>query len=253
MLISGGITNTESSQNIKIYLDCPQLNKIILFPINPDEIKILKNSPSEKINSFNLGDISKIQKPELWTLDFISFLPIDNSLSFITDKSKFNTPSEILNFINSVQINKYMCYLSVLPRINMQAVTIEKFEITQKEANGDIYFDIGFQEFRYYSAKIIDKNNKTVDINKRPDPKALPKEVVITGNGVTKNAWTTAKRYLNNGALISSVLKVNNLVNPNQIINNMRIKMPYGVQLPNLPTSGFDATKYLPTDLQGTI
>lgn len=130
-------------------------NEVIQFPVNPEELEVIKEGNNDTIDVVKLGEINIPKDTKLATIEFASFLPSHNVGSYIKTKNKFQGPQFYIDFIKKVREDKKPVRFIVSDtNINMLAL-IDNFKYKYKAGDDDIYFTIALTEYREYKVKTV--------------------------------------------------------------------------------------------------
>ena len=131
-------------------------NQRMQLPINPEHLKIKRDSDNSTIDIVRLGEINRLGHRKLRQCSIDSFFPGRGNLSFA--KGNFHSPHTYIQFFESIRSARRPCRLTVTgTRINMLA-SIEAFDIEYKGAEGDVYFKLDFKEYREHAARQVELN-----------------------------------------------------------------------------------------------
>lgn len=173
-------------------------NLIIQFPVNPEEISFKTSGNNETIEVVKLGEVNIAKDMKLSTIEFESFLPLNNVYPFILTKNKFKKPKFYIDFINKVRVDKKPIRFIVSDtNINILAL-IEDFQYTYKAADDDTHFSISLKEYREIKVKTITISNNTSSrpVQKTESLRAAPiNKNVTTGCSVIVNGTLHRDSY----------------------------------------------------------
>lgn len=207
-----------------------------MLPVLPEKISFSENGDNKTYNIINLGEINTINKPKLTEISFESFLPSNNG-PYVSSEQLFAPSfylSKIREWRDKEQKIRFIFVGSPL-EVN-DLFTIENFKVSENGGEvGDIYYSIELKRYKPYSAKkvvVLTTQISNVSAVKkeiiskapsRPVTKATPKtHVVIKGDTL----WGIAKKYLGNGSRYPEIAKLNNIKNPDLIIDGQVLKIP---------------------------
>jgi len=126
------------------------------FPVNPSEVKLVRESGNVDTEVVSLGQISRIGINRLAECSFESHFPVSRDHSFVSNPGNFRAPTFYINLIERIRRERKPCrFIITKTKINMMA-SIENFEIEYRWGpTGDVYFRIDFREFRAHRARRV--------------------------------------------------------------------------------------------------
>lgn len=174
---------------MKFYLQID--GKRYLLPVNPSEIKIVKQSNNSSNEVVSLGEINQIGADGLEEVSIDSFFPKEKNSKFVLYPSEFVNQDDFVALLKEAQaIGKRVRLTVTETKINI-LTTIESFEYVLKDASGDYYFTLELKQYREFGAKYVTTVKKKV---------SEAKKVAVRPSPVTKTI-TTGCRVICNGQL----------------------------------------------------
>ncbi|MGL4875182.1 MAG: hydrolase [Clostridium sp.] len=164
-------------------------NRVIQFPVSPEELMVKCEGKNEVKEIVKLGDISIAKDVGLSEIEFESFLPSENVYPFITTKNKFEKPPFYLDIINKIRKDKKpVRFIVDKTKINL-LVLIESFDYGYKFGDEDVYYTIRLKEYREVKVKEVKISNNESKPSKKEEPKRAPatNKKVTTGCNVIVN------------------------------------------------------------------
>ena len=126
----------------------------IYLPVNPPKLEIQAKGENSTLNIVNLGDISILKKPGLKTISFESFIPVQNSGSYIQSDVQVFTADFYKNFFEAVQAQKEPINF-VITELNIaMQVSVEDFNYWWDGGDPDMHFKLSLKQFRQGTIKI---------------------------------------------------------------------------------------------------
>lgn len=149
------------TNKINIYLEFK--GKVIVLPINPEELTINRPGNNENTNVIGIGEINIIKDRKLIPITIESFFPGDKN------------PDEYVEFLKTVQELKQPLRLICKDfKINL-LMSIDGFEINIKSGEEkDRYYVLELQEWRDYSPIILSKSEPKKEQSQSPQEQAQP-------------------------------------------------------------------------------
>ena len=131
-------------------------NRVIAFPVNPEEITLCRDGNNETTEIVSLGEINMLKRPKLATLEFDSFFPASKDASYILTKGDFRGPNFYIDFIEAIRKARKPCRFIVSDtKINLLC-GVETFEYgVHAGPKGEIYYKLGLKEYQPYEVKEV--------------------------------------------------------------------------------------------------
>lgn len=147
-------------------------SRVVKFPVNPEEIKLCRDSNNETAEIISLGEINILRETKLSTLEFDCFFPGDKDRAYVLTRGDFRSPNFYIDFLEKIRQAKKPCRFIVSgTKINMLC-SIEVFNYgIQAGPVGDICYTLGIKEFRSFNVKEVKINDygsyrpKTKNVN----------------------------------------------------------------------------------------
>jgi len=133
-------------------------NQIVQLPVNPSELRRVKESDNTEISIVQLGDISRLGIAKLSECLVECFFPVSPNHAYVRTSGRFKPPNFYIEFLERIRTDRRPCRFVVTgTKINMM-VSIEGFDYELKAGTDDIYYRLALKEFRNHSAKILRLN-----------------------------------------------------------------------------------------------
>lgn len=159
------------------------------LPVNPEEYSLIQEVENHSFSTLELGEIMIPGKKKLAKLSFSSFFPNPaNNYSFLTTRS-FPTPVECKEMILGWVANKKPVRALISGSLNM-VFLISTFNVAERDASGDLYFDISFTE---YKALNVSAQKNPASVNTYTGLRERPKANIAAG-GKRKNSSRNGKK-----------------------------------------------------------
>ncbi|MBP3037990.1 hypothetical protein J9303_00515 [Bacillaceae bacterium Marseille-Q3522] len=170
--------------------------QVVQFPVNPEEIKINKDSNNETTEIVKLGEVTELGIPSLSETSFECFFPASKDYPFVLTKNKFWSPGQYIDFIEKIRRERRPCRFVVSDtKINILA-SVESFEYGHQWGDHeDVYYTLDLKEFREHAAKFVKIIQQVTQPN-RPAVSTSNKQSASTNKPVTKGC-----RVIVNGRL----------------------------------------------------
>lgn len=182
-------------------------NRVIAFPVNPEEITLCRDGNNETTEIVSLGEINMLKRPKLATLEFDCFFPASKDASYVLTKGDFRGPNFYIDFIEAIRKARKPCRFIVSDtKINLLC-GVETFEYgVHAGPKGEIYYKLGLKEYQPYEVKevkITDYGSgrpKTKNVNTsvsvtKPAPSPPAKKSVYAGCTVIVNGQLHRDSY----------------------------------------------------------
>lgn len=182
-------------------------SQVVAFPVNPEELRLTKDTGNETTEIVSLGEINMLKNAKLATLQFDSFFPPNKDAGYVLTKGDFRPPNFYIDFLEKIRRDKKSCRFIVSDtKINM-LVSIETFDYGWRAGPlGEVYYTLGVKEYKPYSVKEVKVTDygpnrpKTKNVNtgvsvKKPAPSAPSKKSVYEGCTVIVNGQLHRDSY----------------------------------------------------------
>lgn len=159
------------------------------LPVSPEEYSLIQEVENHSFSTLELGEIMIPGKKKPAKLSFSSFFPNpSNNYSFLTTRT-FPTPTECKEMILGWVEGKKPVRVLISASLNM-VFLISTFNTSQRDASGDLYFDISFTE---YKALNVSAQKNPASVNTYTGLRERPKTNIAAG-GKRKSSSGNAKR-----------------------------------------------------------
>lgn len=136
---------------LEIYFNT--VNERIQLPVTPSTIGVNRDVGINKQNVIKVGEVSHFTGEKLKTLSLSSFFPFrDTHYTFKTSLRSYDLVNKFVRWQSTGQQLRL-----VIPKtgVNM-VVLIEKFNTSEKDGTGDIYYNMDLVEYKSPTADNID-------------------------------------------------------------------------------------------------
>lgn len=133
-----------------ILLSINNNEKVIRFPVLPEEFTVSSGEIHEAYNTIALGDVTLIGKKALKTIGFSEVFP-QKKLIYSKNHEMFGW--EFVNEIEAMRDRRLPFRLIITETPINMPVTVESFEYGLAAGNKDIKYSIEFKEFRFMQVK----------------------------------------------------------------------------------------------------
>lgn len=169
---------------IQFYLEVE--GKRHILPVNPGEIKINERTNNSTTEVVKLGEINQFGSKALTDFSFHSEFPKNLKAAYVNPKCTKKKPQDWVKLLkNAKNKNQKVRVIGTDLGINILCA-IESFEWGFEDSTGDVVFDLGFKEYKDYSAKYVKKVAKKV-AKKKPKPKPAKNKPITIGCEVICN------------------------------------------------------------------
>lgn len=169
------MARTQYKNSIELRLEFA--GKIMVFPVNPEEIMISKSADNQDIHIIGQGKATRWAYPGLVTVNIESFFP-EKGGDFNKDDSRFRTPKGCVEFINTMwktdnKKNNVGKFVTVgLPKNVSFYCLVNSFEWEYKAGEeSDIYYTLELKQYVPYGAR-----KGTINITGMKSNRANPKQ-----------------------------------------------------------------------------
>lgn len=194
------------------------------LPVLPPTVGVSKENLNTVINISEIGEVNLLGKPGLKTLDINSFMP-NQKYSFV-EHGDLMDPHKAKDKLDYwAESEKAIRLIITTTGINM-LVSIEKFDWSEKDGTGDVYYSLNLKEYK--DPKTRTKASQQVTETKRPVPakkKSSSSYVVKSGDTL----WAIAKKFYGNGSQYTKIYNANKKTigaNPNLIRPGQQFEIP---------------------------
>lgn len=128
-------------------------NEVIIFPVNPESIKINGKSLNERKEVIGLGEINIIRDMGLKTIAFSSFFPFRTTqFPYVTSSLIMYRPIQYyVSLMNRIRDKKVPIRIIVPSMLINTLVSIELFDHWEEFGDEDRWFDIEVVQWKDYS------------------------------------------------------------------------------------------------------
>ena len=192
----------------------------ITFPVNPQDYTVSVSHKNTVTNVIQKGDINLIGKTGLRGVSLSSFFPAQD----YAFGASIGDPVSIVEQIDSWRKSGSTCRIIIGRTLNMEC-TIEKFDWSEKDYTGDIYFTLELKEYNRIGLSKVATTSNMVDTisDVITTEKRETKEPETGGRKYTVKSgdslWKIAKQFYGDGAEYKKIWDANSdvLYNPDHI------------------------------------
>lgn len=205
-----------------IYLSANNDKEGFRLPVNPPEVKVSSGGNSEEYTIAKLGVVSVPKHAKLDTYPIESYFPKHKTHY---SETEHYDPQYYINFIEKWKAErKYIRYIYVDGSFTInELVTIEQFDYAEKDASGDVYFELTLKKYVSFGPKKMElvKNvvkagagttKKTTVAKKKVAPRQNDKPKQQTYSLIKGDClWKVAQKHLGNGNRYGEIAKLNGI------------------------------------------
>lgn len=222
-------------------------NRLIMLPVNPENLVIKSKSGNKTEEIISIGDITLFgtKKPNEWSIK--CFLPEHSEYPFVTTKGQFQKPDFYIDFWRDVRVAKKPVLFTVSDVGISMLASIEEVEL--EYVTDFVNYELQMKQYIPFAAKTIVINEPVAtpeemlagvvpettpaDGEVTASPATAPREdtqVIPTAYTVKSgdSLWAIAKKYLGDGARYQELSTLNNISNPNLIVPGQVLQLPGG-------------------------
>jgi len=210
------------------------------LPITPSDVEISSGNKNTVIDLINGGEINMLKSPSLTEINFNMIIPQFYYPFVAGTKEEMKSAEFYIKFMEDLKISKKVFqFIIYRAKPNGDTLfftnitcTLEEFTQTESYENGfDIVYTIKLKQYRYYGTKTIsilnETNNKVTLKEEKPresrkTTEDIPEKYVVKSGDTL---WGIAKKYYGSGSKYTAIAKLNNLKNPNLILDGQVLKL----------------------------
>lgn len=212
-----------------IYLSIKNNAEGFRLPINPEKVDVSVAGDGEEFSIAKLGKINIPKDIELETYSLESYFPL-HPTHYLTMPHR--APQYYIDALKRWQKEKIpvrYIYVNGSFTIN-EAVTIESFDYEESDGSGDVYFNLSFKKYVFFSPKkmtvvkkatvnpVVVKKTVPPRQNTNPPPQTYS---LVKGDSL----WKVAQKYTGKGSNYPALATLNG-IKPSQYR-----KLPIGLKL----------------------
>lgn len=126
----------------------------VYLPVTPPKLEVQKPGDNSTLNIVNLGDVSILKTPGLKTISFESFIPTQNTGSYIEPDVQVFTSEFYKNFFEAIMAQKEPINFVVTELNVAMQMSLEDFDYWWDGGDPDMHFKIKLKEFRQSTIKV---------------------------------------------------------------------------------------------------
>lgn len=137
-------------------------NQRVYLPVNPPKLELQVPGGNTTLNIVNLGDTSILKNPGLKTLSFESFIPTQNSGSYVESDVQVFAAEFYKNFFEAVMAQKEPINFVVTELNIALSMSVEDFSYWWEGGDPDMHFKISLKQYRKSAIKITTIGSSSV-------------------------------------------------------------------------------------------
>ena len=171
---------------IKFCFEFRNIQKIYL-PVNPPKLEVEVPGKNSTLNIVNLGETSILKNPGLKTISFETFIPTQNTGSYVEKDVQVFAPEFYKNFFEAIQTQKEPINFVITElNISMQ-MSVEDFRYWWEGGDPDMHFKISLKQHRQSTIKITNIGNSSVTPTTTNTQRQNVAKVPVVGSKVLVN------------------------------------------------------------------
>lgn len=158
----------------------------VYLPVNPPKLEVHSPGKNDTLNIVNLGDTSILKTPGLKQISFETFIPTQNSGSYVESDVPVYASEFYKNFFEAVMAQKEPINFVVTGLNVALKMSVEDFTYWWEGGDPDMHFKISLKEYRQSTIKTttINTGPTTNNSNRENTPKTPVKGSKVRVNGV---------------------------------------------------------------------
>ncbi len=192
------------------------------LPVLPPEYAVSEESRNTVVNVLQIGDITLKGKSGLRELPLSSFFPAqDYNFSNNSDRKE---PLAYVELLREWKNADDPIRVIITGMLNMEC-TIESFVWGERDATGDIYYDLLLKEYKRPKTVAVNKDSTAKSSSRSVKPASSNKSYTVKKGDCL---WKIAKQMYGNGAQYNKIYEANKdkIKNPNLIYAGQVLKIP---------------------------
>jgi len=192
------------------------------LPVLPPEYEVSEEHRNTTVNVLQIGDINLIGKTGLRELPLSSFFPAQD-YNF-SNNSNRKEPSYYRDTIREWKNSGEPIRVIITGMLNMEC-TIESFLWAERDATGDIYYDLSLKEYKRPKIVAVTKTATTTSSSRATKPASSNKSYTVKKGD---SLWKIAKQMYGNGSQYNKIYEANKdkIKNPSLIYAGQVLKIP---------------------------
>lgn len=174
-------------------------NDVIQLPVLPESLSIETSHNIVEVNIQSKGDVELVGKRKVDSVSISSFFP-NQACSF--ERTSHKAPYDLCEKIKTWQYDGDILSLQITGTKFNKSVVIEAFSYGEQDRTGDVFYTIGFKEYRTLSTARVAKKKKKITYTCKKGDTFYSIARKFTGN--SSNATKIAKQ---NKMKVSAKLK----------------------------------------------
>lgn len=170
-------------------------SQTVYLPVNPSKLEIHTPGKNSTLNIVNLGDTSILKEPGLKTISFESFIPVQNSGTYIESDVQVFAAEFYKNFFEALMTQKEAINF-VVTELNVAfKMSVEEFNYWWEGGDPDMHFKISLKEFRQSQIKITNINTANPTTSPTISPRQNTKKIPTVNSRVIVNGQLHRDSY----------------------------------------------------------
>lgn len=187
----------------------------VYLPVNPHKLEVKVSGKNSTLNIINLGDTSILKTPGLKEISFETFIPTQNSGSYIEPDVPVFAADFYKNFFEAIKNQKEHINFAVTGLNVAMPMSVEDFDYWWEGGDPDMHFKISLKEYRQSvikvttigSSSVTPTTNNTARTNTAKVP-VIKSKVLVNGR-LYRDSYGNGPGVVEKGAirLISHISK----------------------------------------------
>lgn len=134
----------------------------VYLPVNPEKLEVQVSGDNATINVINLGDTSILKSPGLKTIEFESFIPTQNSGSYVENDVQIFEAEFYKKFFEAIQAQKEPINFAVTELNVAMPMSVEDFRYWWEGGDPDMHFKLSLKQYRQSTIKVTTIGSSSV-------------------------------------------------------------------------------------------
>lgn len=159
----------------------------IYLPVNPEKLEVQVAGENATLNVINLGETSILKNPGLKTIQFESFIPVQNAGSYVESDVRVYEAEFYRKFFEAIQNQKEPINFAVTGLSVAMPMSVEDFRYWWEGGDPDMHFSISLKEYRQSTVKITTIGTSSVTPAASSSPRQNTTKTPVVGSKVRVN------------------------------------------------------------------